>query len=50
MAANVQPYTLASEEGRVFWFLDTLMFVKATGEQTSGMQRTYLSTCFTRQH
>jgi quercetin dioxygenase-like cupin family protein len=37
MAANVQPYTLASEEGRIFWFLDTLMFVKATGEHTSGM-------------
>jgi hypothetical protein len=37
MAAEVQPYSLASEEGRAFWFLDTLMFVKATGEQTGGM-------------
>lgn len=36
MTANIQPYALASEEGQVFWFLDTLMFVKATGEQTGG--------------
>ena len=37
MTTDVQPYTLASEEGRAFWFLDTLMFVKATGQQTGGM-------------
>lgn len=36
MAKNVQPYMLAKEEGQAFWFLDTLMFVKATGEQTGG--------------
>lgn len=33
MAENVQPYTWASVEGQVFWFLDTLTFAKATGEQ-----------------
>jgi quercetin dioxygenase-like cupin family protein len=36
MAAKVKPYTLANEEGQAFWFLDTLMFVKTTGEQTGG--------------
>jgi quercetin dioxygenase-like cupin family protein len=36
MAANIQPYLLASGEGQSFWFLDTLMTVKVTGEQTGG--------------
>jgi quercetin dioxygenase-like cupin family protein len=36
MAVNLQPFTVASGEGQAFWFLDTLMFVKATGEQTGG--------------
>lgn len=36
MSTYVQPYTVKNEEGQAFWFLDTLMFVKATGEQTGG--------------
>jgi quercetin dioxygenase-like cupin family protein len=36
MAEKVEPYTLAREEGRPFWFLDTLIYVKATGEKTGG--------------
>jgi quercetin dioxygenase-like cupin family protein len=29
-------YALAKDEGQAIWFLDTLTFVKATGEQTGG--------------
>jgi quercetin dioxygenase-like cupin family protein len=31
-----QPYALARGEGRGVWFLDSLLIVKATGEQTGG--------------
>jgi quercetin dioxygenase-like cupin family protein len=31
-----QPYALAREEGQALWFLDSLLIVKATGEQTGG--------------
>jgi quercetin dioxygenase-like cupin family protein len=33
---HIQPYALASEEGEARWYLDTLIFVKATGSQTGG--------------
>jgi quercetin dioxygenase-like cupin family protein len=36
MKGNLRPYTLADGEGQALWFLDTLTFVKATGEQTGG--------------
>jgi quercetin dioxygenase-like cupin family protein len=31
-----QPYALAREEGQAVWFLNGLLIVKATGEQTGG--------------
>lgn len=31
---TLELYTLAKEEGQALWFLDTLTFVKATGQQT----------------
>jgi quercetin dioxygenase-like cupin family protein len=36
MEMGTQPYALAKKEGRVVWFLGTLVIVKATGEQTGG--------------
>lgn len=33
---TLELYTLAREEGPAIWFLDSLTFVKATGEQTGG--------------
>jgi quercetin dioxygenase-like cupin family protein len=33
---HIQPYALASEEGEARWYLDSLIFVKATGAQTGG--------------
>jgi quercetin dioxygenase-like cupin family protein len=33
---STQPYALAKEEGQAVWFLDSLLIVKATGEQTGG--------------
>lgn len=36
MEEKLQLYSLAKEEGRAIWFLDTLTFVKATGYQTNG--------------
>jgi quercetin dioxygenase-like cupin family protein len=33
---SIQPYALAKEEGQAVWFLDSLLIVKATGEQTGG--------------
>ena len=36
MQTNIQPYALAKDEGQAFWFLDTLISVKATGKQTGG--------------
>jgi quercetin dioxygenase-like cupin family protein len=36
MDINTQPYALAREEGLPLWFLNGLLIVKATGEQTGG--------------
>jgi mannose-6-phosphate isomerase-like protein (cupin superfamily) len=36
MDMGTQPYALAREEGQAVWFLDSLLIVKATGEQTGG--------------
>ncbi len=36
MDMGTQPYALAKEEGQAVWFLDSLLIVKATGEQTGG--------------
>jgi hypothetical protein len=36
MDVGTQPYALAKEEGQAVWFLDSLLIVKATGEQTGG--------------
>ena len=36
MDMGTQPYALAREEGQAVWFLDALLIVKATGEQTGG--------------
>ena len=36
MDMGTQPYALAREEGLALWFLDALLIVKATGEQTGG--------------
>src|SRR5918911_3542038 len=36
MDTNTQPYALAREEGLPLWFLNGLLIVKATGEQTGG--------------
>lgn len=36
MTMIIEPYTLTREEGHSFWFLGTLMTLKATGEQTNG--------------
>jgi mannose-6-phosphate isomerase-like protein (cupin superfamily) len=36
MDIRAKPYALAREEGQAVWFLDSLLIVKATGEQTAG--------------
>ena len=36
MDIGTKPYALAREEGQAVWFLDSLLIVKATGEQTAG--------------
>ena len=33
---SIQPYALAKEEGPALWFLNGLLILKATGEQTGG--------------
>jgi quercetin dioxygenase-like cupin family protein len=33
---TLELYALAKEEGQAIWFLDTLTFVKATGQQSGG--------------
>jgi mannose-6-phosphate isomerase-like protein (cupin superfamily) len=36
MDIRAKSYALAREEGQAVWFLDSLLIVKATGEQTAG--------------